>query len=143
MILFNVFETKVVVNGQLIYIPFIDWNRDYTSYHNIQYLNKHDIKKNETKHTNIKISGTSTETPMFQPSQTQCLSPTRDKSPSKFTSLWLEMKNYIRYCTNYKCYDLAAFDVQWQVHLNMLNVFETKSIHLIVHKFNVFKTKIK
>ena len=53
------------------------------------------------------------------------------------------MKNYIRYCTNYKCYDLAAFDVQWQVNLNMLNVFETKSIHLIVHKFNVFKTKRK
>ena len=27
---------------------------------------------------------------MFQPSQTQCLSPTRDKSPSKLTNLWLE-----------------------------------------------------
>ena len=62
-----------------------------------------------SKQRNIKISGTSTETQMFQPSQTQCLSPTRDKSPSKFTRLWFEMKKYIRYCIKYKCYDLAVF----------------------------------
>ena len=53
-------------------------------------MNKQDIKMNTTKQRNIKTSGTSTETQMFQPSQTQCLSPTRDKSPSKFTCLWFE-----------------------------------------------------
>ena len=90
-----------------------------------------------TKLKDIKISGTSTETPMFQPSQTQCLSPTRDKSPSKFTFLWLEMK---RYCIKYTCYDLAFIHLKF--HLNMFKVFETNITHLIVHKFNVFETKV-
>ena len=92
---------------------------------------------NTTKQRNIKTSGTSTETQMFQPSQTQCLSPTRDKSPSKFTFLWLEMK---RYCIKYTCYDLAFIHLKF--HLNMFKVFETNITHLIVHKFNVFETKV-
>ena len=71
-------------------------------------MNKQDIKMNTTKQRNIKTSGTSTETQMFQPSQTQCLSATRDKSPSKFTFLWLEIK---RYCIKYTCYDLASIQL--------------------------------
>ena len=48
---------------------------------------------NATKQRNIKRSGTSTETQMFQPSQTQCLSPTRDQSPTRLTRFWLEIEN--------------------------------------------------
>ena len=52
------------------------------------------------------------------------------------------IRNEIRYCIRYKCYDLAVLNFQMQVNLNMFNVFETQSGHLIVHTFNVFETKI-
>ena len=69
------------------------WNIGYTSYNNKHNLNKHEIKNEYNKTKNIKRSGTSTETQMFQPSQTQCLSPTRDKSPSVLKVYGLKLKN--------------------------------------------------
>ena len=47
---------------------------------------------NATKQRNIQRSETST-TQMFQPSQTQCISPTRDQSPTRLTRFWLEIEN--------------------------------------------------
>ena len=56
MILFNVFETKV---GQLIYVciymQFIDWNKDYTSYNNRHDMNQRDNIMNTTTKRNINI----------------------------------------------------------------------------------------
>ena len=52
---FNVFETKVV-NGQLIYVciymQFIDFNKDYTSYNDKHDLNQCDIITDTTKQSN-------------------------------------------------------------------------------------------